>query len=59
VTASPALTKELQTHVKTHYAAHAYPRIVRYVDALPKTPSGKIQRFVVREQMKQQEHAKA
>jgi acetyl-CoA synthetase len=54
---SPALTEELQAHVKTRYAAHAYPRVIHYVAALPKTPSGKIQRFVVREQMRQQAQA--
>jgi acetyl-CoA synthetase len=55
--ASTSLTEELQAHVKTRYAAHAYPRIVHYVDALPKTPSGKIQRFVIREQLKQRAQA--
>jgi len=30
-------------------AAHAYPREVEFVDELPKTPSGKIQRFVLRQ----------
>ncbi len=43
-----ALTAELQQRVKTGFAAHAYPRAVHYVDALPKTPSGKIQRFLLR-----------
>jgi acetyl-CoA synthetase len=47
---SPELEKELQSFVKTHYAAHAYPRVVHFVAELPKTPSGKIQRFVLREQ---------
>ncbi|MBX3204933.1 MAG: AMP-binding protein [Labilithrix sp.] len=47
-TASPALCDELQAWVKTRYAAHAYPRRVHFVDALPKTPSGKLQRFVLK-----------
>jgi acetyl-CoA synthetase len=47
---SPAKTEELQQLVKTKYAAHAFPRSVHYVDALPKTPSGKIQRFLLRTQ---------
>jgi acetyl-CoA synthetase len=34
--------------VKTRYAAHAYPRAVHFIDGLPKTPSGKIQRHVLR-----------
>ncbi|MDT7661776.1 MAG: acetyl-CoA synthetase, partial [Pseudonocardiales bacterium] len=32
------------------FAAHAYPRAVHVVDALPKTPSGKIQRYMLRAQ---------
>ncbi|MEV0397915.1 AMP-binding protein [Polymorphospora rubra] len=46
--ASADLAGELQRWVKTRFAAHAYPRTVHFVDALPKTPSGKIQRFVLR-----------
>ncbi len=42
------LEAELQQHVKDTYAAHAYPRKVHVVDELPKTPSGKIQRYVLR-----------
>jgi acetyl-CoA synthetase len=48
--ASAGLVKELQNWVKTKYAAHAYPRAIHFTDALPKTPSGKIQRFVLRRQ---------
>ncbi|MBT2554147.1 AMP-binding protein [Arthrobacter sp. ISL-5] len=48
--ATEALEKELQTFVKTNYAAHAYPRAIHFVTDLPKTPSGKIQRYVLREQ---------
>jgi acetyl-CoA synthetase len=47
--ASDALVVELQQHVKTRFAAHAYPRTVHFVDALPRTPSGKVQRFVLRD----------
>ena len=46
--APPTLTEDLQQLVKTKFAAHAFPRSVHYVDELPKTPSGKIQRFVLR-----------
>jgi acetyl-CoA synthetase len=52
VTASQQLTEELQQLVKTKFAAHAFPRTVHYADALPKTPSGKIQRFLLRAQRK-------
>jgi acetyl-CoA synthetase len=40
----------LQDFVKRRYAAHAFPRSVRFYESLPKTPSGKIQRFVLRRQ---------
>jgi acetyl-CoA synthetase len=42
--------KSIQDWVKTRYAAHAFPRQVHFVDALPKTPSGKVQRFILRQQ---------
>jgi acetyl-CoA synthetase len=42
------LVGELQQLVKTRLAAHAYPRRIYFVDQLPKTPSGKIQRFQLR-----------
>lgn len=47
--ASPAMAEEIQQWVKTRYAAHAYPRQVHFSNELPKTPSGKIQRFLLRE----------
>jgi acetyl-CoA synthetase len=49
-TASDALAIEIQQLVKHRLAAHAYPREVQFVPELPKTPSGKIQRFLLRQQ---------
>jgi acetyl-CoA synthetase len=46
----PALAEELAAHVKRRLSAHAYPREVEFVETLPRTPSGKIQRFVLRNQ---------
>ncbi|MFC9788056.1 AMP-binding protein [Rhodococcus sp. NPDC127528] len=43
-----ALEAELQTLVKKKFAAHAYPRTVHFVPSLPKTPSGKVQRYILR-----------
>lgn len=43
--ASDAMAKELQEHVKAVIAPYKYPRSVAFTDALPKTESGKIQRF--------------
>ncbi len=39
------LAERLKAHVKTSIAPYKYPRAVRFTDALPKTPTGKIQRF--------------
>ena len=50
--ASDSLATELQKWVKTKYAAHAYPRVIHFTNSLPKTVSGKIQRFVLRQQRK-------
>ena len=47
---SSELAEELQLLARTRLSAHAYPRKVIFKDALPKTPSGKIQRFVLRQQ---------
>ncbi len=47
-TASEALAEELRQHVRKRLSAHAYPRAVDFVTELPKTPSGKIQRFLLR-----------
>lgn len=48
-TGTAALTKELQTWVKQKTAPYKYPRIVEYVDELPKTVNGKIRRAAIRE----------
>ena len=47
---SDALKKEIQDYVKTHTAPYKYPRIVEFMDELPKTISGKIRRVELREQ---------
>jgi acetyl-CoA synthetase len=46
---SPELARDIQNWVKTRYAAHAYPRQVHFIASMPKTPSGKIQRFVLKQ----------
>lgn len=48
VTGSPELAEELRLHVRNSLSAHAYPRVIDFVDNLPKTPSGKVQRFILR-----------
>ncbi len=45
---SPELIRELQNHVKHTTAPYKYPRVIEFVDALPKTISGKIRRIEIR-----------
>ena len=49
-TASDELIKELQNHVKKSTAPYKYPRIVEFVDELPKTLGGKIKRAQIRKE---------
>ena len=48
--ASENLVKELQAHVKRETAPYKYPRIIDFVDELPKTTSGKVQRAAIRKE---------
>jgi len=45
----PSLATELQEFVKTRLSQHEYPRLVEFLDELPKTPAGKIDRKQLRE----------
>jgi 2-aminobenzoate-CoA ligase len=49
VTSAAVTAKELQDHVKALIAPYKYPRRVEFLDALPRTPTGKVQRTVLRE----------
>jgi len=49
VSADSMTTRRLQDHVKATIAPYKYPRSVKFTDALPKTETGKIQRFRLRE----------
>jgi benzoate-CoA ligase len=46
---TPELAKELQQYVRTQLAAYKRPQWVHFIGELPKTPTGKIQRFRLRE----------
>ena len=46
---SAALAAELGEWAKSRLSAHAYPRTVEFVQQLPKTPSGKVQRYLLRQ----------
>ena len=54
--ASDELVQDIQNMVRERLSTHAFPREIEFVDELPKTPSGKIQRFILR---KQAEHEAA
>jgi 2-aminobenzoate-CoA ligase len=49
ITADSALTAELQDHVKRTIAPYKYPRAIEFVDQLPKTETGKLKRFALRQ----------
>ena len=49
VAASEALTSELQNYVKQAIAPYKYPRAIEYVAQLPKTETGKLRRFALRQ----------
>ena len=42
------MVRGLQDHVKATIAPYKYPRVVEFVDALPRTETGKVQRYVLR-----------
>lgn len=42
------LAEDIKSFVKTHLSAHQYPKYIEFIDYLPKTPSGKIQRFMLK-----------
>ncbi len=45
---SPALQDEIQLHVRAHLAPYEYPKEIEFIDALPMTTTGKVQRHVLR-----------
>lgn len=47
--ADTAMVKTLQEHVKAAIAPYKYPRAIEFVDSLPRTETGKLQRFVLRQ----------
>ena len=48
-TASEALVAELQAHVRGKLAPYEYPKEIEFIDALPMTTTGKVQRRVLRQ----------
>ena len=51
---SDALAREIQEHVKRSTAPYKYPRLVYFVDELPKTVSGKIRRTELRDRLREE-----
>jgi acetyl-CoA synthetase len=54
---SAELEEALRQHVRQRLYAHAYPREIEFASELPKTPSGKLQRFILRNQEVARQHA--
>lgn len=57
--ASEGLIAELQEHVKGRLAPCEYPKEIEFIDAMPMTTAGKVQRRVLRPQEEARAHAKA
>ena len=55
-TASEALIADLQAHVRSLLAPYEYPKEIEFIDALPMTTTGKVQRRVLR--LQEQERAR-
>jgi acetyl-CoA synthetase len=55
--ASPALEADIARHVRQHLAPYEYPKEIEFIDALPMTTTGKVQRRVLR--LREEERAKA
>ena len=53
VAANDATTRALQEFVKQTIAPYKYPRAIEYLDALPRTETGKLQRFRLRQMDKE------
>jgi 2-aminobenzoate-CoA ligase len=47
------LMKDIQDFVKRELAPYKYPREIEFIDALPRTDTGKVQRFVLRDRAKE------
>jgi acetyl-CoA synthetase len=56
-TPSPALEAEIAQHVRQHLAPYEYPKEIEFIDALPMTTTGKVQRKVLREREAQRKRA--
>lgn len=55
--AGPETARLLQDFVKAEIAPYKYPRAVAFLDALPRTQTGKVQRFVLRQQAQETKNA--
>lgn len=54
--ADDALVETLQQHVRNRLSTHAFPREISFVTELPKTSSGKLQRYLLRQQAMQEQN---
>lgn len=54
---SDALTRHLQDYVKSQLAPYKYPRAIKYLSALPRTQTGKLQRYKLRDEAREEAEA--
>lgn len=59
VTPSDELAEELKQHVKAALVPHKYPRWIEFVEELPKTATGKVQRYLLRNQLAEGKNGEA
>ncbi len=52
---SEVLKTQIQAHVKARIAAYKYPRWIEFIDAIPKTPGGKIRRYALQENIRKKD----
>ncbi|MBW1955493.1 MAG: AMP-binding protein, partial [Deltaproteobacteria bacterium] len=52
---SDSLKSQIQAHVKERIAAYKYPRWIEFIDAIPKTPGGKIRRYTLQENIRKKD----
>jgi acetyl-CoA synthetase len=56
---TPALEEDIRLHVRKFLAPYEYPKEIEFIDALPMTTTGKVQRRVLREQERERKAAQA
>ena len=59
LTPTAAIEDDIRQHVRRYLAPYEYPKEIEFIDALPMTTTGKVQRRVLRERERQRKAGKA